>query len=127
MNTNRLCVCACVMALLGCQRDANTPCGSDGIDDHQGRVIRYLALGDSYTIGEAVTPSARWPNQLVDALRPSLQDRDSLAAMPWRRGRSVSKPTPGRRVEPATQSCPAASRLARCVEASAYEHVVRKP
>ena len=80
MNTNRLCVCACVMAMLGCQPDANTPDGNDGIDVHQGRVLRYLALGDSYTIGEAVTPSARWPNQLVDALRPGLQDGDSLAA-----------------------------------------------
>ena len=53
---------------------------NDGIDVHRGRVIRYLALGDSYTIGEAVTPSARWPNQLVDALRPGLHDGDSLAA-----------------------------------------------
>ena len=32
-----------------------------------------LGVGDSYTIGEAVTPSARWPNQLVEALRPTLQ------------------------------------------------------
>ena len=79
MNTNRLCVYACVMALLGCQPDANTPCGTEGIDVHQGSVLRYLALGDSYTIGEAVTPSARWPNQLVDTLAPGLQDGDSLA------------------------------------------------
>ncbi|MDN4165188.1 SGNH/GDSL hydrolase family protein [Cytophagales bacterium LB-30] len=28
----------------------------------------YLALGDSYTIGEAVDENLRWPNQLVDAL-----------------------------------------------------------
>jgi len=26
--------------------------------------MRYLALGDSYTIGEAVAEAARWPNQL---------------------------------------------------------------
>ena len=38
-----------------------------------GSVLRYLALGDSYTIGEAVTPSARWPNQLVEALRPAFK------------------------------------------------------
>jgi lysophospholipase L1-like esterase len=30
--------------------------------------IKYLALGDSYTIGESVTESERWPNQLVDSL-----------------------------------------------------------
>jgi len=27
--------------------------------------IRYLALGDSYTIGECVSEDARWPNQLA--------------------------------------------------------------
>lgn len=30
---------------------------------------RYLALGDSYTIGEGVAPAERWPAQLVAALR----------------------------------------------------------
>ena len=29
----------------------------------------YLALGDSYTIGESVPGGARWPMQLADALR----------------------------------------------------------
>lgn len=29
---------------------------------------RYLALGDSYTIGEGVADHARWPHQLVPAL-----------------------------------------------------------
>ena len=28
----------------------------------------YLALGDSYTIGERVTEAERWPNQLTDSL-----------------------------------------------------------
>ncbi len=32
-------------------------------------VIRYLALGDSYTIGEHVQPSERWPVQLMLLLR----------------------------------------------------------
>jgi lysophospholipase L1-like esterase len=31
--------------------------------------IRYLALGDSYTIGESVAEGDRWPNQLADQLR----------------------------------------------------------
>lgn len=30
--------------------------------------VRYLALGDSYTIGESVAPSGRWPQQLYDSL-----------------------------------------------------------
>lgn len=28
--------------------------------------VRYVALGDSYTIGTAVTEAERWPNQLVE-------------------------------------------------------------
>jgi lysophospholipase L1-like esterase len=31
--------------------------------------IRYLALGDSYTIGESVEAAERWPNQLADFLK----------------------------------------------------------
>ena len=30
--------------------------------------LRYLALGDSYTIGEGVAPEERWPHQLVRLL-----------------------------------------------------------
>ena len=31
--------------------------------------ITYLALGDSYTIGESVPEAERWPNQLAESLR----------------------------------------------------------
>lgn len=31
-------------------------------------VVRYLALGDSYTIGESVAEAERWPNQLAAML-----------------------------------------------------------
>ena len=30
--------------------------------------VRFLALGDSYTIGESVPESGRWPVQLMDSL-----------------------------------------------------------
>jgi acyl-CoA thioesterase-1 len=30
--------------------------------------LRYVALGDSYTVGTAVSEAERWPNQLVTAL-----------------------------------------------------------
>jgi lysophospholipase L1-like esterase len=33
--------------------------------------LRFLALGDSYTIGEGVAPAERWPDQLSAALRVS--------------------------------------------------------
>lgn len=35
--------------------------------------VRYLALGDSYTIGESVPENERWPNQLVELLKYSPQ------------------------------------------------------
>jgi lysophospholipase L1-like esterase len=41
--------------------------------------MKYLALGDSYTIGERVSEAARWPHQLADSLT--------------KRGMSISKPT----------------------------------
>lgn len=33
--------------------------------------MRYVALGDSYTIGTSVEASERWPNRLVEALDPA--------------------------------------------------------
>ena len=35
----------------------------------QSTPIRYLALGDSYTIGQGVPEELRWPNQLAEKLR----------------------------------------------------------
>ena len=35
--------------------------------------LRYVALGDSYTIGTSVGESERWPNQLVAALGGALE------------------------------------------------------
>lgn len=40
--------------------------------------LRYVALGDSYTIGTSVSEAERWPNQLVARLRPSV-DLDLVA------------------------------------------------
>jgi len=52
------------MAAAGCAaRDqAPAPPGENG------ERMRYLALGDSYTIGESVTEDARWPVQLAARL-----------------------------------------------------------
>jgi lysophospholipase L1-like esterase len=35
--------------------------------------IRYVALGDSYTIGTSVRDHERWPNQLVERVRDTVQ------------------------------------------------------
>jgi lysophospholipase L1-like esterase len=42
---------------------------------------RYLALGDSYTIGESVTPADRWPNQL--ALKLRIPEPQIIAKTGW--------------------------------------------
>ncbi len=48
--------------------------------------LRYLALGDSYTIGEGVPESARWPAQLAQALRADgipMSDPTIIAQTGW--------------------------------------------
>jgi acyl-CoA thioesterase I len=41
---------------------------------------RYVALGDSYTIGEGVVPDDRWPHQLVARLGTAGVDIDLVAS-----------------------------------------------
>ena len=48
--------------------------------------LRYLALGDSYTIGEGVQESGRWPAQLAQALRAdglAITDPQIIAQTGW--------------------------------------------
>lgn len=48
--------------------------------------LHYLALGDSYTIGEGVEPAQRWPQQLVAALRAAgirIDDPQIIARTGW--------------------------------------------
>lgn len=47
---------------------------------------RFLALGDSYTIGEGVCARQRWPQQVVDALRAEgarIDDPQIIAVTGW--------------------------------------------
>lgn len=51
--------------------------------------MRYLALGDSYTIGESVAPSERWPAQLTARLRErsfTFEDPLIIATTGWTTG-----------------------------------------
>lgn len=51
-----------------------------------GRPLRYLALGDSYTIGEGVEDSGRWPVQLAALLREKgipLEEPAIIARTGW--------------------------------------------
>src|SRR5512140_602338 len=48
--------------------------------------MRFLALGDSYTIGESVDSAGRWPVQLARALRArklNLGDPEIVARTGW--------------------------------------------
>lgn len=48
--------------------------------------IRFLALGDSYTIGEGVAPEERWPAQLAALLRArsiAIADPQVIARTGW--------------------------------------------
>ncbi len=44
----------------------------------EGPALRYVALGDSYTIGTSVAAADRWPDRLVAALKA-----DGAADGPW--------------------------------------------
>ena len=50
-----------LLFLISCENFVATPVSSP-------RSIRYLALGDSYTIGQSVAENERWPNQLATTL-----------------------------------------------------------
>ncbi|MBN8643053.1 MAG: SGNH/GDSL hydrolase family protein [Flavobacteriales bacterium] len=43
------------------------------------RNIRYLALGDSYTIGESVCATCRFPEQLKDSIKKRLNPNDLIS------------------------------------------------
>lgn len=54
--------------------------------DPSAQALTYLALGDSYTIGEAVDEDGRWPRQLAASLRAErfrLQDPRIIARTGW--------------------------------------------
>ena len=51
--------------------------------------LRFLALGDSYTIGQSVTVSERWPIQLVRRMRDAgvvVSDPEIIAQTGWTTG-----------------------------------------
>ena len=50
-------------------------------DDQLAREVRYLALGDSYTIGESVAAADRFPNQLAREL--NLGEPQIIARTGW--------------------------------------------
>jgi lysophospholipase L1-like esterase len=53
-------------AIIGLLVLANTQAGCAAESETGDSRVRYVALGDSYTIGTSVAEAERWPNQLVD-------------------------------------------------------------
>ena len=52
----------------------------------RGHPLRFLALGDSYTIGEGVAPDERWPARLAASLRDAgipIGDPEIIARTGW--------------------------------------------
>jgi lysophospholipase L1-like esterase len=60
--------------------------GATGVRAAETTRMKFLALGDSYTIGEGVAPHERWPDQLVAALRKlgiDIGDAEIVARTGW--------------------------------------------
>jgi lysophospholipase L1-like esterase len=56
----------CFVVLVGCE--PKEPVVKPTLGETDVPALRYLALGDSYTIGERVSVKHRWPNQLAKLL-----------------------------------------------------------
>lgn len=78
-----LCLIFAVSILLGCTKPKPVKGESP---ERKPKTLTYLALGDSYTIGESVDPSLRWPTQLVNLLRANevaVEDAVIIAKTGW--------------------------------------------
>ncbi len=77
MLYNRLLILFLILFFTACSTPQSTPITQE---------IRYLALGDSYTIGESVAENERWPVQLADTLNSedyNILTTDIIATTGW--------------------------------------------
>jgi lysophospholipase L1-like esterase len=73
-------IIACLLILL-------LPFNCLGQSLSKSKPIKFLALGDSYTIGESVAENLRWPNQLSDSLAKrgfQIESLKTIATTGWR-------------------------------------------
>ena len=64
------------LSFFGCSNDDETV---QNIPNPTVRNIKYLALGDSYTIGQSVCETCRFPAQLKDSLKNYLLSSDNIS------------------------------------------------
>lgn len=64
------------LSFFGCSNDDET---SENTPNPVVRNIKYLALGDSYTIGQNVCETCRFPIQLKDSLKDNLPTSDNIS------------------------------------------------
>ena len=79
INTNALLIYLVSFSLFSCQEKAETQTNNEP--------IQYLALGDSYTIGQGVDTMDRWPNQLSSKLEQdeyTIEKTDIIAQTGWK-------------------------------------------
>lgn len=91
---NSLVFMAMAMLIFNCNPETQSPDTAELAEDSlptevsNPKSFRYLALGDSYTIGESVPPNQTWPKQLVNRLASwmpfdTLLDPVVLATTGW--------------------------------------------
>ena len=56
------------LASAGCDVGPGSSSAGSALADGEEERVRFVALGDSYTIGTSVSEAERWPNQLADRI-----------------------------------------------------------